>query len=120
MLLSHNLGKKAENLDASYLKNSGYTILARNYRYLQAEVDLIVEKDDILVAVEVKARSIGYLLSPQKAVSFIKIKLLAAALNHFVQSKQLDLEIRFDLITYVVDGDNWERTHIIDAYYPFR
>lgn len=119
MLSAHNLGRRAENLAASYLKNSGYTILARNYRYLKGEVDLIVQKEDILVAVEVKARSINFLLSPEEAVYYKKIKLVAAAVNHFVQSKRLDVEVRFDLITYVFDGDNWERKHIIEAYYPF-
>ena len=119
MLIAHNLGKKAENLAASYLRNSGYKILARNYRYLKAEVDLIVQKEDILVAVEVKARSINFLLSPEEAVFFKKIKLLAAAVDHFVQSKRLDVDVCFDLITYVFDGDDWERNHIIEAYYPF-
>ena len=46
MTLAHNLGKKAEKLAATYLINSGYTLLERNYRYLKAEVDLIVQKEN--------------------------------------------------------------------------
>ncbi len=33
---AHDLGKKAENLYASYLHKSGYALLARNYCYLKA------------------------------------------------------------------------------------
>lgn len=104
MTKAHDLGKKAEKLAASYLQNLGYKLLAKNYRYLKAEVDLIVQKENTLVAVEVKARTIGYVLSPEQAVSPKKIKLLVEAVDHFVQSRVLDVEVRFDLITYVFDG----------------
>ena len=69
MIKAHDLGKNAEKLAASYLQNLGYKLLAKNYRYLKAEVDLIVQKENTLVAVEVKARTIGYVLSPELAVS---------------------------------------------------
>ena len=45
MTKAHDLGKKAEKLAASYLQNLGYKLLAKNYRYLKAEVDLIVQKE---------------------------------------------------------------------------
>jgi putative endonuclease len=48
-----------------------------------------------------------------------KIKLLVEAVDHFVQSRELDVEVRFDLITYVFDGTHWEQNHITDAFYPF-
>ena len=69
MTKAHDLEKKAEKLAASYLQNLGYKLLVKNYRYLKAEVDLIVQKENTLVAVEVKALTIGYVLSPELAVS---------------------------------------------------
>lgn len=119
MTKAHDLGKKAEKLAASYLQNSGYTLLAKNYRYLKAEVDLIVQKENTLVAEVVKANTIGFLLSPDQAVSPKKIKLLVEAVDHFVQSRALDVEVRFDLATYVFDGTHWEQNHITDAFNPF-
>lgn len=119
MTKAHDLGKKAEKLAASYLQKSGYVLLAKNYRYLKGEVDLIVQKGDTLVAVEVKARTIGFILAPDQAVSSKKIKLVVAAVDHFVQSRELDVEVRFDLITYVFEADRWEQNHIEDAFYPF-
>ena len=55
MPTAHQLGQMAEDLAADFYKKRGYTLLARNYRYQKAEVDLIVRKANVLVAVEVKA-----------------------------------------------------------------
>ena len=115
----HDLGKKAENLAASYLQKSGYTLLERSYRYLKAEVDLIVQKGNTLVAVEVKARTAPYLVAPQEAISYKKIQLLVSAVDHFVQTRDLEVEVRFDLITYVFKGNQWEHSHLEEAFYPF-
>lgn len=102
-----------------YLQKNGYRILARNYRYLRAEVDLIVIKDDILVGVEVKARSAGFVVAPHEAVSPKKIQLLVTALDHFVQQNDLNVEVRFDIITYIFKGNDWVQNHIESAFYPF-
>ena len=119
MTQAHDLGKKAEALAAGYLQKSGYALLARNYRYLKSEVDLIVQKENIVVGIEVKARTVGFVVAPHEAVSYKKIQLLVTAMDHFVQSKNMDVEVRFDLITYVFKGDDWEQDHIVDAFYPF-
>jgi putative endonuclease len=119
MTQAHDLGKKAEALAAGYLQKSGYALLARNYRYLKSEVDLIVQKENILVEVEVKARTVSFVVAPYEAVSYKKIQLLVTAMDHFVQSKIMDVEVLFDLITYVFKGDDWEQDHIEDAFYPF-
>ena len=100
MTLVHELGKR-QKLTTTYLINSGYTLLERNYRYLKAEVDLVVQKENTLVAVEVKVRSIDFLLPPEDSVFSNKIKLLVTAVDHNVQSKGLDVAIRFDLNTYI-------------------
>ena len=42
--------KRAER----YLKERGYTVLARNYRSRRGEIDIVVEKDERVVFVEVK------------------------------------------------------------------
>ncbi|MEK9603965.1 MAG: YraN family protein [Flavobacteriaceae bacterium] len=119
MSKAHELGKKAENLAASYLQKSGYTLLSRNFRYLKAEVDLIAQKENTLVAVEVKARTKGYIVAPHEAVSYKKIQLLVIAIDHFVQSRNMNVDVRFDIITYVFNQDKWEMNHVESAFYPF-
>ena len=51
-MAQHNeLGKKGEQLAADFLLKERYTIVERNYRFEKAEVDIIAQKDDILVIV---------------------------------------------------------------------
>ena len=56
-MAQHNeLGKKGEQLAIDFLlKNTIIKSLEKNYRYLKAEVDIIAQKaDNVLAAVEVK------------------------------------------------------------------
>jgi putative endonuclease len=50
-----NYGKWAEKAALEYLLAKGYQLLAANYRYQRAEVDLIMRQEKILVLIEVKA-----------------------------------------------------------------
>lgn len=119
MTQAHDLGRKAEALATGFLQKSGYALLARNYRCLKSEVDLIVQKENIVVVDEVKARTVCFVVAPYEAICYKKIQLLFTTMDHFVQSKNMDVEVRFDLITYVFKGDDWEQDHIEDAFYPF-
>jgi putative endonuclease len=47
------LGQVAEDLAAHHLKKQGFTIKTRNYRYQRAEIDIIAQKNLLLVFVEV-------------------------------------------------------------------
>jgi putative endonuclease len=60
-MAAHNeLGKKGEQLAIDFLIKNEYKILEKNYRYLKAEVDIIAQKENTLVVVEVKTRSTDY------------------------------------------------------------
>lgn len=48
------VGDKGENRAVSYLEENGYTILFRNWRTRSGEIDIIAERADFLVFVEVK------------------------------------------------------------------
>ena len=49
------LGFFAEHYATEYLKSKGYQIIAHNYRKPWGEIDVITEKEGIIVFVEVKA-----------------------------------------------------------------
>ena len=59
------LGKEGEIIAVDYLQKKGFQILARNFRFKRAEVDIIVFKNDLLRIVEVKTRLLGDLLCLQ-------------------------------------------------------
>ncbi len=113
------LGRQAETQAVNYLIEKDYQILARNYRYRKAEVDIIASKDGILAIVEVKARSQKFFDNLTWSISEKKKKLLLQAADHFVQQNALDLEVRFDVITLIGRPGNFLVKHIKDAFYHF-
>jgi len=116
----HNeLGEKGEKLAAEFLIKNGYQILERNWRFKKAEVDIIAKKNEILAIVEVKTRSSNYFGNPQDFVNQKKIKLLVEAINEYVISKDLDLEVRFDIIAILKNNNNFEIEHLEDAFLHF-
>nr|WP_297786831.1 YraN family protein [uncultured Allomuricauda sp.] len=116
----HNtFGNLGEQKAVDFLRASGYKVKERNYRYLNAEVDIIAEKEDILVIVEVKSRNKGFLEDISDVISAKKIKLLTMAANHYIEESESDLEVRFDVITVVKNGKNYEIEHFENAFYHF-
>lgn len=119
MAVHNELGKKGEELAIAFLKKKGYTIRDINYRYLKAEIDIVAQKEDILAIVEVKTRSTRDFGLPQDFVSQKKIKLLVMAADQYVVSKDLEVNIRFDIIAIVNDNNKFEIEHLEDAFYHF-
>lgn len=117
-MATHNeLGKEAENLAAEYLVKKGYKILVRNFRFKKNEIDIIAEKADQIIIVEVKARSTDFFILPQEAVTKSKIKSIVSAANHFMEEFNKDQEVRFDIISVLPDKQgNLAIEHIEDAF----
>ena len=89
-MAEHNkFGANAEEMACTYLKKKGDKILERNYFYDRADVDIIAMKDEVLVGVEVKARSTDYFGDPQEFITRKKIKLLVKAIYEYVQTVTL-------------------------------
>ncbi len=119
-MATHNeLGKKGEEISVNYLQKKGYKILECNWRYKKAEVDIIARKNDILAIIEVKTRSTDYFGNPQDFVNPKKIKLLVEAIDEYVTTKDLDVEVRFDIIAIVKNEAILEVEHLEDAFFHF-
>lgn len=120
-MANHNdFGKIAEDLAADYLQKNGYKILSRNFRFQKAEIDIITEKDDLIVIVEVKARSTDAFMLPQEAVTKTKIRSIVSAANHYLEEFNRQNEVRFDIISVLPDEQKELMIdHIIDAFQAF-
>lgn len=119
MKKSHALGQEAERRALTYFLAQGYCLLEKNFRYRKAEVDLMLQKDNFLVVVEVKARSSHYFGEAETFVSPKKIELLVMAIDHYIQKHELDLEVRFDIMAYHIEGNQWKQNHLKNAFYFF-
>ena len=119
-MAQHNeLGKKGESEAAAFLEKNGYSIIQRNFVFQKAEIDIIARKDNILAIVEVKTRSSLDFGLPQDFVKPKKIQLLVKAVNEYVISNDLDVEVRFDIIAIHNNNKTFEIEHIEDAFYHF-
>ena len=119
-MAQHNeLGKKGEQLAVDFLLKHGYHIVERNYSFEKAEVDIIAQKDDILAIIEVKTRSTTDFGNPQDFVKPKQIKNLVKAVDEYVTTNDLDVDIRFDIIAIVKENKNYIIEHLKDAFYHF-
>ena len=101
-------GLASESLAVDVLKESGYRILARNYRTKMGEIDIIARDGDTIVFVEVKARRDGGLYGhPKYAVTRTKQqKISKVALYYLKGTGQIGCRARFDVVAIVSrDGD---------------
>jgi putative endonuclease len=119
-MAEHNdLGKLGEEMAVEYLQKNGYEILETNWTFQKAEVDIIAKKENTLAIIEVKTRSSLDFGLPQDFVKPKKIQLLIKAVNEYVNAKDLDTEVRFDIIAVHKEGESFVIEHLIDAFYHF-
>lgn len=120
-MANHNdFGKLAEELAENFLVEKNYKILAKNYRYLKAEIDIIAQFENQIVIVEVKARATDAFMLPQEAINKKKIRLIVSAANEFLETNNIEFETRFDVISVLPnEKGKLEITHIENAFYAF-
>jgi putative endonuclease len=120
-MADHNdFGKLAEELAENYLVQKNYKILAKNYRYQKAEIDIIAQFDNQIIIVEVKARKTDAFMLPQEAINKKKIKLIVSATNNFLEQNNINLEARFDVISVLPnETGKLEINHIENAFEAF-
>lgn len=116
----HNeFGKEGEEIATKFLVEKGYRIKHKNYRYLKSEIDIIAQKGDILAIVEVRARSNDFIIPIADTITQKKIKLLVRGANQYVTSRNLDVEVRFDIITILKNSKIFKIEHLESAFYHF-
>lgn len=101
-------GQWAENYVAQYLESGGYSILNRNYRKKWGEIDIIAEKNEILIFVEVKANkndTVGF--EPENRVNQEKLRRMNRAIQTYLAYKKYspDQEWQIDIISLTLNRD---------------
>ena len=115
MARRQKLGKKGEEIAAEYLKDRGYRILARNYRCLYGEIDLIATDDQEVVFAEVKTRSSLQFGHPYESVTKRKQQRIRKIALHYLQETQPAIyNFRFDVISILVEGDKTFKIEVIN------
>ncbi|MCI0569686.1 MAG: YraN family protein [Myxococcaceae bacterium] len=111
------VGTEAEEAAVSFLQGEGYRVLARNFRCRHGELDVVVERGEVLAFVEVRMRSTSIWGDPALTVSHAKQRRVVRTALHFLHARRLPPRaIRFDVISIVGRGEGAELEHIPDAF----
>lgn len=96
-------GDWGEALAAEYLEARGCRIVEKEWRCRLGEIDLIAEKDGMLLFVEVKLRSNLRYGMPREYVTAKKQEKLRAAALLYLSMHGLDAPARFDVAEVYTD-----------------
>ena len=95
------LGQRGENVAARYLRNSGYTIIVRNFRCNLGEIDIVAKDGKTLVFVEVKTRTVDD-PTPEDQVNTVKRhQLTKAAKLYLTRYGVPQPPARFDVVAII-------------------
>lgn len=115
----HPLGPRGEELAYWYLRERGFTMVARNYRRagIGGEVDLVGWDGGTLVFIEVKTRTSIEVRKGEDAVNHDKRRHLIAAARDYVRRAHVESPYRFDVIGISFDGAGKPMIeHLRDAF----
>ena len=103
---------------AKFLTNKGYEVLEINWVYNKFEVDIIAKYQEKIIIIEVKTRENNYIGEPWEAVTIAKQKRIIKTANEYIINNQIDVEVRFDVISIIHNQKETKIEHLEDAFYP--
>ena len=109
-------GEAGEQQAAAFLQAQGYSLRACNWRYKRGEIDLIAERGNWLVFVEVKTRSSLVFGFPEEFVTEKKKKMVLTTAAHYLEQSQWPGQVRYDVIAVTL-GTVVSIEHFEDAFY---
>ena len=119
MAKNNDIGIEGENLSCQYLTTLGYEVLARNWRFKRAEIDIIAKQNDVLIFVEVKAKTYDFYGDPAESITQRKEDFMVDAATQYCIEVGHDWEIRFDIIAIIIHPNGTHTlNHYPDAFFP--
>ena len=121
MINTKILGEKGERLVASYLKEQGFQILACNFSARCGEVDLIAQRKEVIVFVEVKTRKTQYFPISSVVNQSKQRRIMKTAEFYILKNNIENKVIRFDVAIVVWGEGNYKKgnhkiEYIVNAF----
>ncbi len=110
------IGLEGEEIAANFLREKGYDILYKHWTYKHKEVDIIAKYKELLIIAEVKTRSSEKFSRPEEAVNYKKQRFLVEATEAFINDYNDFDEIRFDIISIILQKNEYTIYHIENAF----
>lgn len=119
-MYKNRLGKRGELIAKNFLLKKGLTFVKENYRYDRAEIDLVFEDktNKLLLFVEVKTRTNKRFGEPEEAVTPLKMDQIRKAAMGFTTEHEMynTHDLRLDVVSIILTGENTEINHIENAF----
>lgn len=105
MAAKDELGARGERLAERHLLRTGMTLLDRNWRCPQGEIDLVLRDGDEVVFVEVKTRSSVAFGHPLEAITAAKLARLRRLAGAWCEAHPGAGRIRIDAVAVIAPRD---------------
>jgi len=112
------IGRIGEEMAILFLKEQGYEIIEKNWRFKNFEIDIVVKNSSTLIFVEVKSRT-NSMLSTVDIITNAQKKRIIKAAHHYIQKNEIDLNIRFDLIFINNSSKTPKLKHFKEFFTPY-
>ncbi|MFW6238444.1 MAG: YraN family protein [Halanaerobiales bacterium] len=111
------LGDWGENRACTYLKDTGYNLVERNFRTRWGEIDIIARREDLIAFIEVKTRKSKKYGTPVEAVNRKKQHKIKSLARSFLQQNDITCcQVRFDIISIKISGCKARLRHLKNAF----
>lgn len=113
----HTSGQQGEMWAKQHYEADGYRLLFQNYRTRQGEIDLVLQKENILVFAEVKTRGVAAIAAPREWVDTRKQKrIILAAQAYLAQYICSEACVRFDVVEVQINASSPKIHRIENAF----
>lgn len=100
------LGFAGEKIAANFLKTKGYEIVRSNFTVRGGEIDLIVQKEKLLIFVEVKTRTSASFGEGNESITRFKRNRIHSAISQYMfrEKQDRELDYRVDIVEINLDS----------------
>jgi putative endonuclease len=114
---SQAFGELGERIAERWLRRQGWRVINRRFRNGHRDIDLVVERDQTIAFVEVKARRGADFGGPVAAVNWRKQRELSKSAQVWIDRHGQSAETyRFDVVGVLVNGEQVRVRHVADAF----
>lgn len=111
------IGAKGEDIASSYLTSKGYRIIDRNFQTKLGEIDIVTEKGEFIIFIEVKYRSnlsFGY---PYEAVNSHKLFKLKKMVEVYMVVNKIKKQAKVEVLSIWEENGETKVKHYTDLYF---
>jgi len=115
--IRQRFGDAGEKAAEDWLARDGYRVVARKHRCPRGEVDLVLERGELLVFVEVRTRATALFGAPEETVGAAKQRRIVRAARDFLARwRGPPRGARFDVVAVLDRAGTPLVTHIPNAF----